>query len=148
MLTFLGNILGSKGLFGAQEPDSSRANSRPVTNSSFQPGTVKSVGWPYTKMMVTPRTSSEDVLWIAENLGASEHFKAAIYTVDGMNAELHPPKNKGHEAMVYLTYIIDNYHSLSDINIFMHSHRFAWHNNELLDSDSVQMVSRLAAERV
>jgi hypothetical protein len=50
--------------------------------------------------------------------------------------------------MVYLSYIVDHYDNLSDVNMFLHSHRFAWHNNELLGGDSVEMVSRLFAERV
>ncbi|KAK3077964.1 hypothetical protein LTS18_008796, partial [Coniosporium uncinatum] len=68
--------------------------------------------------------------------------------------------NKGHEVMVYLSYIIDNYENLPDINIFLHAHRFSWHNNELLTDgppshnptnpfgDAVQMISRLSNERV
>jgi hypothetical protein len=99
-------------------------------------------------MLVVPRTSNEDVAWISENFNGNELVKAAIYTVDDMDAELHPPRNKGHEVMVYLSYIIDHYNNLSDVNIFMHFHRFGWHNNELLDNDAVQMVSRLSAERV
>lgn len=144
----LGQDTGKQKAIVAPEHDDPQTNSRPMMNNPFQPGMVKPVGMPYTKTLVTPRTSSEDVSWIRENFGGSDFIKAAIYTVDDVNAELHPPKNKGHEVMVYLTYIIDHFHNLSDINIFMHSHRFAWHNNELLDSDSVQMISRLSAERV
>ena len=144
----LGIDTGKQKTIVAPEHDDPQANSTPVMNNPFQPGTVKPVGMPYTKTLVTPRTSSEDVSWIEENFGETELIKAAIYTVDDVNAELHPPMNKGNEVMVYLTYIIDHYHNLSDVNIFMHSHRFAWHNNDLLDSDSVQMISRLSAERV
>lgn len=132
----------------AQEQEDLQANSGPVTNNPFQSGTVKPVGMPYTKTLIVPRTSNEDVSWIAENFGGNSYINTAIYTVDDVNAELHPPKNKGHEVMVYLTYIIDHYHNLSDVNIFIHSHQYAWHNNELLGSDSVQMISRLSAERV
>lgn len=52
------------------------------------------------------------------------------------------------EVMVYLSYIIENYDKLADVNIFMHAHRLAWHNNELLDHDAVQVIARLSAERV
>ena len=131
-----------------KDADNPQANSKPVTKNSFQPGTVKPVGVPYTKTLVITRTSEEDVSWVAENFDGDEFIKAAIYTVDDVNAELHPPKNKGHEVMVYLTYIIDHYHNLSDVNLFMHSHRRSWHNNEILDHDAVQMISRLSAERV
>lgn len=61
-------------------------------------------------------------------------------------AELY--RNKGHEVMVYLSYIIDHYENLSDVNVFLHSHRFTWHNNELLGNDAAEMVRRLSAERV
>jgi hypothetical protein len=114
----------------------------------FQPGIVRPVGEPYTKILVVPRTKEEDVDWIQENFGGDEHIIFSIYTVDDVEAELHPPKNKGHEVIVYLSYIIDHYNNLSDVNIFIHSHRFAWHNNDLLDNDVVQIISRLSAERV
>ncbi|KAF8863769.1 hypothetical protein BDZ45DRAFT_644052 [Acephala macrosclerotiorum] len=114
----------------------------------FGPGTPQPVGYPYTKTLVVPKTKNEDTNWIKENFGGSETINSAIYTVDDLSSELHPPKNKGHEVMVYLSYIIDHYNNLSDVNIFMHSHRYAWHNNVLLDLDAVQMVSRLSAERV
>ena len=47
----------------------------------------------------------------------------AIYVVDDPSAPLHPPKNKGHEVMVYLTYIIDHYDELADVTMFMHAHQ-------------------------
>lgn len=116
--------------------------------SLFQPGTVKPTGQPYTKTLVVPRTASEKTDWIQEYFEKDKYFDDKIYVVDDGNALLSPPKNKGHEVMVYLTYIIDHYHNLSDVNIFMHSHRQAWHNNDLLDGDAVQVVSRLSSERV
>lgn len=43
------------------------------------------------------------------------------------------PENKGHEAMAYLTYIIDHYDSLPSILLFLHAHRDgywkAWHTD-------------------
>ncbi|KAL1639774.1 hypothetical protein SLS58_007672 [Diplodia intermedia] len=51
-----------------------------------------------------------------------------MYTVDDLNATLHTPMNKGKEAMVYLTYIIENYGNYPSTVAFIHSHkdRF-WH---------------------
>jgi len=37
-------------------------------------------------------------------------------------------KNKGHEASVYLKYIIDNYYKLSDYTIFVHDDEYSWHH--------------------
>ena len=50
--------------------------------------------------------------------------------------------------MVYLTYIIENYNNLSDVNIFMHSQKITWHNNAILNDDSAELISRLSGERV
>lgn len=114
----------------------------------FQPGILKAVGTAYSKMLVITRTKSEDVGWIVDAFNNSDSIGTTIYVADDPSAPFHPPENKGHEVMVYLTYIIDQYDSLADINIFMHAHRYAWHNNEILDRDAVQMITRLSPERV
>ncbi|KAL3419362.1 hypothetical protein PVAG01_09584 [Phlyctema vagabunda] len=116
--------------------------------ATFQPGVVKPVGSLYTKMLVIAKTKAEDTSWVDENFHNNPQIQHSIYVADDPTAALHPPRNKGNEAMIYLTYIIDNYNNLSDVNIFMHSHRFAWHNNIILDKDAVQMINRLSAERV
>lgn len=125
-----------------------KANHLAAAAMPFKAGIPKAVGETYTKALIVARTKEEDVLWIEENFGGNDNFKAVVYTVDDFDSEYHPLKNKGHEVMVYLSYIIDNYDNLSDFNIFMHSHRYAWHNDELLEHDAVQMISRLSSERV
>jgi hypothetical protein len=56
-----------------------------------------------------------------------------IYSVDNHTAPLHTPMNKGKETMAYLTYVIDNYHHLPNISIFLHAHKdgfpAAWHTD-------------------
>lgn len=37
------------------------------------------------------------------------------------------PANKGHEAMVYLTFIVDNYDHLAWMTVFTHGHFLSWH---------------------
>jgi len=99
--------------------------------------------------LVLPKLAEEDTDWVAQFLLRDDDLlRAAIYTVDDPNAELRVPKNKGHEVMVYLTYIIDHYHNLSDVTLFMHSHQIAWHNNDLMDSNAVNMVRRLSSQKV
>ena len=78
------------------------------------------------------RLKWEDVSWTQE----LEGLDRSIYTVDDEDSSLIVPKNKGHEAMVYLTYIIDNHDSLPGTLCFFHPHRTTWHNNVLLDLDS------------
>lgn len=46
------------------------------------------------------------------------------------------------------TYLIDRYDSLPDVSIFVHAHRWAWHNNDLLNSDTALMVQRLSSPKV
>lgn len=114
----------------------------------FKPGILKAAGTAYSKMLVVTRTTHEDVSWMTEAFQDSDTVGTTIYVADDPSAPFHPPENKGHEVMVYLTYIIDQYDSLSDVSIFMHAHRYAWHNNDILDFDAIQMITRLSPERV
>ena len=120
---------------------------RPMTPKiNFRPGTPKPPGSGYSKTLVVPRVQEEDVAWMDEALPAD--IKRAIYVADDPTAPLHPPKNKGHEVMIYLTYLIDHYDELPDIVIFMHAHQYSWHNADILGGDAAQMITRLSPERV
>ena len=98
-----------------------------------------------SRTLVVARLQEEDVSWIQQGL---PDLQTAIYVVDNPLAEHPVPQNKGHEAMVYLTYIIDHYDTLPDVSIFTHAERITWHNNDLLDSDLVKMIGRLNSARV
>lgn len=111
-------------------------------------GAVTPATGSHTKMLVVAATKEDDVSWIAQSFDGTYGIHTTVYIADDPSAPLHPPENKGHEVMIYLTYIIDQYDNLSDVSIFMHSHRYAWHNNELLENDAVQIVTRLSAEHV
>ncbi|KAL2870014.1 DUF3431 domain-containing protein [Aspergillus lucknowensis] len=99
----------------------------------------------YTKVLVVPRTNYEDTSWMELEIPG---WETAIYIVNDPSAPLHPPKNKGHEVMVYLSYIIEHYDELPEIIAFMHSHQFAWHNDDLLDGNAAEILQRLRPERV
>ncbi|KAJ9357749.1 hypothetical protein C8Q69DRAFT_396414 [Paecilomyces variotii] len=111
----------------------------------YAPGTAKPPGSFYSKMLVVPRIKEEDTEWIEREL---PDWEAAVYVADDPSAPLHPPKNKGHEVMVYLTFIIDNYENLPDIMAFMHAHQMAWHNDDILDWNAAEMLRRLNPNRV
>lgn len=120
----------------------------PTTNalsSRFRSGTPKPPGSAYSQVMVVPRLKDDDISWIQEELPG---FDTAVYVANDPIAPLHPPRNKGHEVMVYLTYIIDHYDDLPDIIVFMHAHRWTHHNTELLGYDSAEMVRRLSSDYV
>jgi hypothetical protein len=99
--------------------------------------------------VVVARKQDEDVSWL---LNSSLNITHAIYTVDNTTISSATPYkiplNKGHEAMIYLSYIIDNYDALSDITIFIHAHQITWHNNDLLDSDSLKHLEHLLPDHV
>ena len=99
----------------------------------------------YSRVMVVSRMKNEDIAWIANEL---PEVDTAIYIANDVSAPLHPPKNKGHEVMIYLTYIIDHYNGLPDIIIFMHAHRWTHHNNGILGHDAVEMIRRLSNDYV
>ncbi|KAF2153751.1 hypothetical protein K461DRAFT_276796, partial [Myriangium duriaei CBS 260.36] len=91
------------------------------------------------------RIKSEDVSWLED---PKLNVQKYIYVVDDPEAELKVPMNKGNEVMAYLTYIIDHYDDLPDINIFMHPHRYAAHNDPILGRDAVEILTRLNNDRV
>ncbi|KAL2037339.1 hypothetical protein N7G274_009824 [Stereocaulon virgatum] len=113
--------------------------------ANFHPGSPKPPGSAYTRVMIIPRMRSDDVSWIAHELPDTD---VLVYVANDPKGPLHPPKNKGHEVMIYLTYIIDHYNDLPDIVIFMHAHRWTHHNNHLLGNDAVEMVRRLRSDHV
>jgi len=116
------------------------------TEAQFVPGAVKAPGNSYSRALVIATTKETNLTWMDE--ADIPHIAKRIYVADNPKAPLHPPKNKGHEGMIYLTYIIDHYNTLPDVSIFMHAHQYAWHNNDLLNNDAAEMVNRLSSERV
>ena len=137
----------------------------------FKDGQANPPGTNYTWAIVVPKTKKEDLGWLQ---GEIPEAKLVVYEVDNPNAENKVPKNKGREAMVsrwtlqpllyirrlgraglmrmsrqvYLTYMIDNYNNLPDTVVFIHAHRHAWHNNNLVMQDGLAMLKRLNHDRV
>ena len=116
-----------------------------TASSHFHAGFPKAHELNHSRTLVIPCVTQDEVAWIKEEL---PNVNAAVYVVNDPAASLHPPKNKGHEVMVYLTYIIEHYTILPDVIVFMHAHRWTSHNNELLEYDGVQMFERLSDSHV
>lgn len=114
-------------------------------SSHFHPGVPKPLGSTYSRVMVIPRLQSDNISWVSDEL---PDVDTAVYIANDPLAELHPPKNKGHEVMIYLSYIINHYDALPDILIFMHAHRWTHHNNALLAYDAAEMVRGLNSDYV
>jgi hypothetical protein len=155
----LGDYFDSEGKHshGDNPPSASLIQDAQASNSLMDPApseskpviapTSRPPGLPYTRNLVMARIKKENVTWLDE-VDLGPEITPMVYVADDSKAPLHPPKNKGHEVMVYLTYIIDFYDELPDVSIFMHSHRYAWHNDDLLNFDAGEMIKRLSSERV
>ncbi|KAL9108655.1 MAG: hypothetical protein Q9227_006601 [Pyrenula ochraceoflavens] len=96
-------------------------------------------------MLVVAHTRDHDVSWMDRGL---PDLDKTLYVVDDRNATNQIPRNKGREAMVYLTYIIDHYDSLPDTVLFFHPDQFTWHNNVLLNLDTALTIRRMNDARV
>ncbi|KAI4129084.1 MAG: hypothetical protein LQ338_002434 [Usnochroma carphineum] len=99
----------------------------------------------HSRIVVIPSMQEDDIRWIQTELPTLD---VSIYIANNPAASRHPPKNKGHEVMIYLSYLIDNYNRLPDIVVFMHSHRWTHHNNHMLGFDASQMIRALNSAHV
>ncbi|KAF2476588.1 uncharacterized protein BDR25DRAFT_300532 [Lindgomyces ingoldianus] len=126
-----------------QQKDPDYVNWNPKPN--FTPGSAMPPGHNYSSVLVIAKTKEEDTTWMDREIPDQEK---AIYVADDPTAPLHPPKNKGHEVMVYLSWIIDNYDNLPDVAIFMHAHQLTWHNDDILDNNAAILVKSLSRQRV
>jgi hypothetical protein len=61
---------------------------------------------------------------------------------------LHPPVNKGREAMAYLTFLIDHYDLLPAYMVFIHAHLEGWPTAWHVDSDNHNQVALLRSLRL
>ena len=81
-------------------------------------------------VLVVARTSSEDKRWLD---GLKTKYHLCVYTADNHDpgaTTLQTPANRGHEAMAYLTFLIDNYEHLPPAGtVFVHGSQFQWHND-------------------
>ncbi|KAF9884722.1 hypothetical protein FE257_001283 [Aspergillus nanangensis] len=81
-------------------------------------------------------------------LDALEHrYHLCVYhvdrPVDPSSTSLQVPANRGHEAMAYLTFLIDNYEEIPAAGaVFAHGSRFAWHNDHPV-YDNAALLGRL-----
>jgi hypothetical protein len=139
-ISFVVSILylfrGSHTGFGLENDD---------TNTNWP---VKEPGHEWTKHVVVAKMSYEDRFSSWLETGDLHGAIPKVYIADDPSAPLSVPANKGHEAMVYLTYLIDHYDALPDVAVFMHAHQNSWHQDGLLEYDALEMLKRLSPEAV
>ncbi|KAM0794304.1 hypothetical protein BDR22DRAFT_875977 [Usnea florida] len=74
-------------------------------------------------------------------------YHLCVYTadapIDTHSTLLQVPENRGHEAMAYLTFLIDNYANIPSAGaVFVHGSRWAWHNDEI-NYDNAALLAAL-----
>jgi len=94
--------------------------------------------------LVVSRLEADDSKWL-DNLADKYHL--CVYTsdapVDTNSQFLQVPANRGHEAMAYLTFLIDNYPQIPKAGVvFVHGSRWAWHN-DAPDYDNAALLKAL-----
>jgi hypothetical protein len=147
-LLFLGPLLIFVVIFSLYRPPIASRFHRNVPPRIDEPvyvaGQAKPAGANYSRILVMGRLKKDDISWVEKDL---PNLQAAIYVVDD-DSSSQIPRNKGHEAMVYLTYIIEHYEDLPDTSLFFHPHKGTWHNNILLNLDTAFTIERLSDARV
>lgn len=97
-----------------------------------------------TKALVVASTTKDNTSWLSQ-IPSSMNWTLYHYRVDDpISPILSVPVLKGNEAMVYLTYIIDNYDHLPKVVLFHHAHPTAWHQR----LSSLAEVTRLRPEYI
>ena len=139
-------VLTTLYIYHSSRPSASPQHILPsATEPVFAAGHAKPASYNCSRILVMGKLKDDDISWINQEL---PNLDTAIYIVDDDSGPLRIPQNKGHEAMVYLTYIIDHYDDLPDTNLFFHPHKITWHNNILLNLDTAFTIERLSDARV
>ncbi|PWY80545.1 hypothetical protein BO70DRAFT_362498 [Aspergillus heteromorphus CBS 117.55] len=95
-------------------------------------------------VLIVSRVAADDSSWLAP---LAERYHLCVYTADAprdpRSKQLQVPANRGHEAMGYLTFLIDNYSHLPAAGmVFVHGSRWAWHN-DAPDYDNAALLAAL-----
>ena len=118
------------------------SNSLPTTNG-ICPGLSKSS----KPALVVARVAADgSPQWLTAP-SIKNKYHLCVYTADvsadNVADHIRVPANRGHEAMAYLTFVIDNYAHLPAAGaIFVHGSRYAWHNDHV-DYDNSALLSTL-----
>lgn len=95
--------------------------------------------------LVVSRVSADgDAAWLD---ALAQRYHLCVYTADAPRDEtsrhLQVPANRAHEAMAYLTFMVDNYDAVPAAGaVFVHGSRFAWHN-DAPDYDNAALLAAL-----
>ncbi|KAJ5113510.1 hypothetical protein N7456_002044 [Penicillium angulare] len=120
------------------------AKSTPETHG-ICPGLTKSEN---PALVISRVAADGDQKWLDK---LEDRYHLCVYNVgaplDKKSKFLQVPANRGHEAMTYLTFIIDNYAEFPATGaVFVHGSRWAWHNDEP-EYDNAKLLAVLDVSR-
>ena len=79
-------------------------------------------------LTIIAASKHENVVWLNK---FKDNYDVRIYRPNEIGYKYTTLYEKGFEVVMYLKYIIDNYHNLSDYNIFIHAHLTSWHSRNM-----------------
>lgn len=88
----------------------------------------------------------DDTSWL-DNLNIP-NLQVLRYVSDDTSAQNRPPAPKGREALMYMTYLYNNYDNLADVNIFIHAEETPWHVEGTLLRNTTFALSQLDLQQV
>ena len=81
----------------------------------------------YTNIVISRYTNKNvDFVYKINN---NTNINIMIYDKENSSNLFNIPINKGHEASVYLKYIVDYYDNLTDFTFFIHDTEYSWHHS-------------------
>jgi hypothetical protein len=98
------------------------------------------------KAVILARVQGDDTEWVLSEL--PDWQKAIYYMDDHTKGNLHPPANKGREAMAYLTFLIDHYHWLPSTMVFIHPHLAGWPQAWHTDNENYNNLESIRSLRL
>ncbi|OJJ42532.1 hypothetical protein ASPZODRAFT_76604 [Penicilliopsis zonata CBS 506.65] len=122
-----------------------RPDPPPPTSRGACPGLADANKLGKPALVVARVHADGDAGWL-KTLEAQYHL--CVYTADAPAEDpghdyLQTPANRGHEAMAYLTFLIDNYAQIPAAGaVFVHGSRWAWHN-DAPDYDNAALLAAL-----
>ncbi|KAK0939749.1 hypothetical protein LTR48_001151 [Friedmanniomyces endolithicus] len=115
--------------------DNAQSKARPGNNTSSP-----------TVHLVIASTKADDTSWTSRL--TIPNLTILRYISDDPSAPFHPPKPKGHEALIYFTYLHDFYDSLPDLTLFIHASETPWHVEGTLLRNTTFALSQLNLHKV
>jgi len=109
-------------------------HAKPASNDHGPSGICPGLSTTLKPALIVARVTADgDTTWLSS---LADKYHICVYTADDetdptTSPTLRVPANRGHEAMAYLTFLIDNYASIPASGaVFVHGTRFSWHTDD------------------